>query len=250
MSHGQLLESANGGLRIWRHPWKGGQFVVGVDTAEGVRDGDYSCACVLEAESMEQVAEWHCHMRPTQWGYACARLGWHYNEAPIAFETHPSPYGLEAFNSCERYGYQRMWVQRVYDALEARWTTKKGWRRAANSTAGLLNRVRDALVEQIPIRSEPLLDEMAACRLDASDVGASRTDFGAIRGKIKRGDHDDRIIAYGIALLVRDDSWSRGEIKPAARPVEDLADLYWQRQAALESEPTPENYEEVWDGVS
>jgi hypothetical protein len=85
------------------------------------------------------------------------------------------------------------------------------------------------LTEGAPIRSEPLLDEMAACKL-AANATRDLENFGALTGKIKRGEHDDRVIAYGIALMIRDDAWQKGEIKPKPRLVADLADAYWQQQ--------------------
>lgn len=251
MRHGTLVENPHGGLLIYRHPQKGRQYSIGVDTAEGVRGGDYSAAEVVDMETLEQVAEWRCHMDPRLWGYACARLGFYYNSGPMAIESHPSPYGLEAFNAADSYGYPALWVQRTYDMLEQRFITKRGWRREQGSTAVLLGRIRTALTEGAVIRSEALLDELAACKLS---YGGPKDEekFGVPGGKIVRGEHDDRAIAYGLAVLVRDDAYQKGEIVVPKRRPEDLADMYWERQAEEETlgpEPdapfTPYDY---WDG--
>lgn len=251
--YGRLVDDANGGLRIWKRPEKGRQYVIGSDTAQGVRGGDYSAAEVLDAETMEQCAEWHCHKRPLQWGYACARLGYYYNEAPIGFETHPSPYGLEALRGAQAYGYPRIWVHRTYDQLEQRHVTHLGWRRAANSTALLLGRVRRAINEGCPIHSEDLLDEMAAFKLASDQIQQGLVDAGRITEKIKRGDHDDRVFAYGIALLIRDDAWEKGEVTSQEPPIEDQADLFWRRRRQMDREdgvsaPQAPQYEELYDG--
>lgn len=253
MHSGRLVEDSNGGLQIWRMPEKGRTYSIGVDTAEGVRGGDYSVAEVLDMETMEQCAVWHCQMRPSAWGYACARLGAFYNLAPIAFETHPSPYGLAAFDACERYGYEKLWMQRSYDELEQRWSLKKGWRRSAGSTSVLMDRVREALVDGVAIHEEALLDECAACKLNLDPGKADGAKFGQITGSIRRGEHDDRIIAYGIALLVRDDAWAKGEVTVAPRRIEDLADAYWQKRLEDGTEMAmatrPNRYEEPWNGI-
>jgi hypothetical protein len=253
MHSGRLVDDPHGGLLIWRMPEKGRMYVVGSDTAEGVRGGDYSAAEVLDAESMEQCAVWHCQMRPSAWGYACARLAYFFNQAPLAFETHPSPYGLAAYDAADRYGYEKLWMQRSYDELEQRWSLKKGWRRSPGSTSILMDRVREALIEGVPIREEALLDELAACKLNMDPGKADGAKFGQIMGSIRRGEHDDRIIAYGIALLVRDDAWAKGEVTLAPKRVEDMADAYWQKrleEGMQEGMPTPATvYEEPWNGL-
>ena len=55
-------------LIVWREPVPRHAYCVGVDTAEGLVHGDYSCAQVLDVRSGEQVAIWHGHIPPDDVG--------------------------------------------------------------------------------------------------------------------------------------------------------------------------------------
>ena len=51
-------------LEEWVHPDPQHGYVMGVDTAEGLGHGDYSCAHVLDLNTGELVAAWHGHIPP------------------------------------------------------------------------------------------------------------------------------------------------------------------------------------------
>ena len=245
-----LLEAnPHGGLSIWSPPIKGRQYAVGVDTSSGIRnaktknidkEGDPSAACVIDMETCEQVAEWEGYVIPVLWGFAVARLARYYNDAPLAIETQPSPHGLAAYNAAERYGYANLWISQKVDLMTGGVSERKGWTRAQGSTEHLFNRVREALHAEYLIRSERLLDQMAAC-------------FQA-EAKIKSTDHDDCLVAYGIALMVRDQAYIQGQVKPQLPPPRDLAEAYWRSQAeryasADQPKPIPDDSNDCWNGV-
>lgn len=240
---GTWVDDEYGPLILWERPVPGYQYAVGVDTSSGIRasarENDPSAACVIELRSCRQVAEMHGYVDPTRWGFLCARLGWFYNVAPVAIETHPSPHGLTAYNAAERYGYPKLWAQEKEGTIERGMSTRKGWQRSAHSTLDLYNRIREALLEQCPIRSPALIDELSAVRLE--------------NGKPVSTLHDDRIIAYAIALKVRDAAYLRGEVETPKEPVRDLAQLWWERQAEMERlgnpEPEGDPLDDAWDGV-
>ena len=227
-----------GGLAIYEEPRPGAFYVLGVDTSSGIREsikeGDSSSACVIEVFSCRQVAEWHGFYDPTRWGMMVARLGWLYNSAWLGIETHPSAHGLTAFNACERYGYANLAMQERQDVITKAWSTRRGWTRTVGSTIVLLNRIRTALHEQCIIRSEGLIDELSAIRLEGD--------------KIESSEHDDRVIAYGIALEVRDHVLKKGEIKPEAVRAESIEDIYWQRELAEDKEEAALE-EATWNGI-
>jgi hypothetical protein len=241
-ARGHMAEGQFGALSIWEQPMPGSQYVIGVDTSSGIREsvkeGDPSAACVLEMRTCRQVAEMHGYQDPTMWGWACARVAWYYNEAWLAIETQPSQHGLTAFLAAERYGYVRLCRQRKIESLRGQFVERRGWVRPARSSETLFNRVRTAQRESCIIRSHGLLDEMAAMRLE--------------EGKFISDEHDDRLIAYAIALLARDQLFAEGEVVEERKPPRDLAELYWQAQAELDQKPhTTTNADELaltWDG--
>lgn len=239
---GHLVENPFGALSIWEPPVPGLMYSVGVDTSSGVKEsvkeGDPSAAVVVEMRTCRQVAEMHGYMDPTHWGFAVARLAGHYNMAPLAIETSPSPHGLAAYIAAERYPYPNLWMQQRLEQVNGRTLERRGWTRNAGTTMHLFNRIREALQEGCIIRSARLLDELSAVRLE--------------EGKPKSTEHDDCIVAYGIALMVRDQSFMLGEIKKAEPAIRDLADAHWRRQAELVASPdTPEkdDVDDCWDGT-
>ena len=49
-------------LTVWEKPERWSGYVLGVDTAEGLGHGDYSCVQVIDVKAGEQVAVWHGHI--------------------------------------------------------------------------------------------------------------------------------------------------------------------------------------------
>lgn len=241
MKRGQLIASPYGALSIWEHPVEGYQYAMGVDTSSGikesVKEGDPSAASVIEIRSCRQVAEMHGYMDPTMWGYAVARLAGLYNDAKTAIETQPSQHGLAAFIAAERYGCPGLYMQARREEIAGKIVERRGWVRPQGSTADLFNRIREAMKDGCPIRSPGLLDELAAMRYE--------------EGKFKTEEHDDRIIAHGLALLVRDQVYARGEVKVQIVKPEDISEVYWNRE--LEEDrpgvPAVPVYEEEWNGL-
>lgn len=239
--HGELLETPYGSLSIWEWPIEGYQYAVGVDTSSGIREsvkeGDPSAACVIEMRTCRQVAEMHGYQEPTLWGWACARLAWFYNTAALAIETQPSQHGLAAYNAADRYGYPALWMQSRLEPINGRLVERKGWTRAQGSTGLMFNRIKEALYEGNPIRSLGLLDELAELRYE--------------EGKFKTDGHDDRVIAYGLCLMMRDQAFQKGEIKEPTPKARSIEDLYWQREeeAGTPKALTAPIYEEEWHGV-
>ena len=54
-------------LGVWVHPNPQHGYVMGVDTAEGLGHGDYSCVHVLDLNTGELVAAWHGTFRLMPW---------------------------------------------------------------------------------------------------------------------------------------------------------------------------------------
>ncbi len=76
----------DGHLTIYRHKRQGRQFLVCADVAEGIQDGDWSVAHVLDRSSWEQVAVWRGRTDPGSFGKICVDLGYYYNNAVLAPE--------------------------------------------------------------------------------------------------------------------------------------------------------------------
>ena len=53
-------------LEVWCKPESNHAYVLGVDTAEGLGHGDYSCIQVLDVSTGDQAAIWHGHIPPDE----------------------------------------------------------------------------------------------------------------------------------------------------------------------------------------
>ena len=68
-------------LTVWEKPKRWSGYTVGVDTAEGLGHGDYSCAQVIDAKEGRQVAVWHGRIPPDELAYEVHNLGIWYGNA-------------------------------------------------------------------------------------------------------------------------------------------------------------------------
>lgn len=74
------------GLKVFRRPDPDRRYGIGADPAGGLADGDDSAACVVDAETLDQVASLGGKVEPTQFANMVADLSLYYNNAPILFE--------------------------------------------------------------------------------------------------------------------------------------------------------------------
>src|SRR5690606_19615733 len=84
----------------------GRRYAIGVDVAEGLEHGDYSCAQVIDREDMEQVAEWHGHIDPDLLAIEVVRLARWYNNAWLGVEA--NNHGLTTNKAAARLRYPRI----------------------------------------------------------------------------------------------------------------------------------------------
>ena len=87
-------------LTVWREPVNGHSYVAGVDTAEGLLHGDYSCIQMLDVRNGEQVAVWHGHIPPDELAYEVFRMS--------IWSEHVSEANVE---SCNYEGVDGVWVE-------------------------------------------------------------------------------------------------------------------------------------------
>lgn len=219
----KLDSHAKGPLRIWTFPEAGREYVIGADTAGGGSRGDFAVACVIDAETCDVVAGWHERADPHHFGPRCARLGWFYNEAVLAFETQPSAHGLTAFTEAQHYGYERLYLRRTVNTYRRTVTEDPGFHTNSTTKPLMIDRVKKALEHEVAIPWVELLEEMREQRWEQTDSG------NTIMVGEKKSSHDDMVDAFALALMVRDDCYIRQIIKkPEPLPVDD-SERYWFR---------------------
>jgi|SRR6185437_13034686 len=93
-----------GGLTVWEPPQPGHDYIIGVDVAEGLADGDYDCATVGDKATHAEVAELHGHWDPEVFAYLLNWLGRTYNNALMAPERNNHGHAvILALRSIHRY---------------------------------------------------------------------------------------------------------------------------------------------------
>ena len=231
-----FAERADGGLRVWEKPIPGCNYAIGVDTSAGTRSSDPCCAMVIEMETQRIAAELHGRWEPPIFGPMIAALGWYYFEAYVGIETHPSPHGISVYDKCEDCGYSNLYVERKAELRMYSDSSRKGFSTSDANKAVLVDRIKSNVIEDVPIYSAGLLREMLNAAFDD-------------RGKIHRKCQNDRIMAYGIALRIRDVAYIEGFVEIAKPPVLDETARFWKEWRPEESDEPTSFEEELFNGI-
>lgn len=203
-----------GPLEVFEEPIVGLEYVIGADTSEGVRGGDYCAAVVIRADNCAVVATLHEHIDATRWGRKCSELGYWYNEAMLAFETFPTAYGMAACRAALDYGYSRLYQRVVTTTAEMSLTEKLGWHTDRATSGAMISRVRMAVKEGTPIASAKLLFELSSMKFDET-------------GEFYTEGHDDLYDAYAIALCVRDLGVMQNHISATTPAPKTETERFW-----------------------
>ena len=85
----QNYDWQDGALWIWKEPMIGHEYIIGCDCAEGVgKDGDNSCFEIIDATSLEQVAEFYSNLVPPNvFAQIINQIGLYYNTATVVVEN-------------------------------------------------------------------------------------------------------------------------------------------------------------------
>jgi hypothetical protein len=173
---------------VWLDPEPGRHYILGADVAEGISEGDYSAAEVIDAETGLQCAEIQVQWPIQRFAEEVARLGHRYNRALLAIER--NNHGHAVLNVLQ----QQLEYPRIYrhpDGVDG--VMRAGWpmntKTKPEAVAALGGMIQAA--PQV-FFSRRLLEE---CR--SFDYGED--------GKMaaRRGMHDDLVIAMAIAQAVR-----------------------------------------------
>lgn len=234
----RLEKHSRGGLLVWAHPEPDRDYIVASDTAGGGAHGDFSVAVVLEAEKCDLVAAWRERADSHIWGQKCARLASYYNTAMLAFETQPSTHGLAAAESAINFGYTRMYRNRRQDTYTKVWTESIGFHTHAGTKPLIIDRIKMQRDAGSVIPWEDLLYELKQQQWD--DRTATNVPKMVSKG------HDDCVMAYGIALRVRDDCYRRKLIKEESHEPTTATEHFWARRDRMFAQPQRKPRKPEW----
>lgn len=186
----------NGRLLIWEQPVKGEEYILGVDTSEGVKQDRSVCQVIQKGNLIHpdiQVAEFACDfLDPIDFAACVNTIGRFYadpdnTEAFCTIETN-NPAGASVLNSLRsKHDYTNLFIRKDYEKRENLWTTKYGWHTTRNNRGLIIARALHAFqYGDLVVNSPFLLDEMADFE--------SNHDIAQAKVKAHKG-HDDRILA-------------------------------------------------------
>jgi len=172
----------NGQIEIWLPPLAGRRYLVAVDPAGGLSEGDYSAAQVLDIDSALQCAEFAGHVGGLELARLVTGLAGEYNQAWLVIERNNHGSGVLALaeSVCK---YPRIYRQ----------SGQPGWLTTSITRPAVLSRLNAALVESPECFLSRRL--LAECR---SFVRGPDGRTGA-----RPGTHDDRVMAMAIGLAAR-----------------------------------------------
>jgi len=188
VSTGKLVKREDGLLRVWDDPKPGKRYVIGADVAEGLEHGDYSCADVLEIPGGEQVAQWHGHVDPDQFGKILSWLGKRYSRALIGVER--NNHGLLTLTTLRNTKYSNVYAQQDIERRSDGHETKKfGWLTTSKSKFKIIDQLAAELRdEESGVVCSETVSEFRTYAIDESGS------YNALPGC-----YDDRVMARAIA---------------------------------------------------
>ena len=191
-----------GVLKVWEHPMKFAEYIIGIDVAEGLDSGDFSVAYVCKRFPFQIVAVLRGYdgrrLNLGEFSRQCYLLGNYYNTATICPENNG---GGEAL--CQllgEWGYQNMMPESVITGLGN--NPRFGWR----STGGLRELGVGYLQEVIEARGLGIPDEGLIqefyhfVRINGKAQAARKGEERGDRTS-EAGYYDDRIFALIGAIL-------------------------------------------------
>ena len=192
----KFIEDEKGYIEMWNKVSddKLKYYVIGADVAEGLVDGDYSVAQVLD-EDCNVVARWHGHIDPDLFGIELVKLGKYYNEAYLAVEN--NNHGLTTLKSIIRQEYWNLFFTKTYDRFSDTITKKLGWSTNGKTKPMMIDKLAEFIREfYIGISDKLTIQELLTYIIE--DNGKTNAQEGC---------YDDCVTSLAIALQ----AWLEGK---------------------------------------
>jgi len=183
-----ILKPGPDDWQIYQEPEDRHQYIVSVDTAHGVEEGDFSCIQVLDRTERVQVAEYYARTPPDVVAAQACYIADVYNEGLIVPEI-DGP-GLAVVKELLDSGYNNIYVRSINSV---NWTQRYGFRTQAKGERGaMIAALGQAIrLDTHTFNSTRLLSE---CKVF---IETSRGRYEAMPGE-----HDDAVMSMAIAIYV------------------------------------------------
>jgi len=204
------------GFHVWKKPKENGNYILGADVGRG-DSADYSTIQIIDADDLEQVAEFQGKIVPDAFADLIYKVGKIYNNAYLAVEC--NSFGLATtliLKNKLKYPKDRMYISksavklynRSHNYVVDKDTDVPGFQTTVKTRplliSSLVKYMRDM---EIKINSDRLLIEFETFIYNGDKIEHSK------------GFHDDLIFAFAIALLIRDT---------------EFESVFWNKQKTIE----------------
>lgn len=181
----------HGRLFVWEEPKPGQSYVIGADVSEGLVEGDFNSADVVNHRTGDHVAQWHGKCFLTEWGDILVAMGKRYKDAILAVEVNNA--GIAVVNRVAELRYPRQYMREVIEP-PMKPVRKFGWQTNEKTRPMIL----DSLKQEVShgthgIKCAETMGEMLVFQ---------RTKTG--RYEAQSGCFDDRVMSIAIAKHIRD----------------------------------------------
>lgn len=186
----QFVENAKGKVSIWRMPEEGKYYSIGADVAEGLIDGDYSNAYVID-EDLNLCARWRGHIDADLFGDELVKLANMYNQAYLGVEN--NNHGLTTLKAITvKNEYWNVFYSKTYDKLNDTISEKLGWSTTNRTKPLMIDKLAEYVREKwVDMPDKDLVKECLTYIIE--DNGSTNAQIGC---------HDDCVMSYAIALQV------------------------------------------------
>lgn len=237
-------EIEKGALWIWKQPVDGQEYILSVDSAEGVgEEGDNSCVQVLNVNSLEQCAEFYSNLiAPHDLANVVHELANLYNTALIIVEDMAT--GGIILNILQN----DLYYENIYYSSKNSKTPKSGIKITTANRPIILQEFQSRVINKsLKIKSIRLIKE-----LNTFEYNTQTRKAQAAKGK-----HDDAVMAMALAVHARTELVREAPIaidgNSKDSKVSGLYDIRNELKSALDNyikdyvvkkEKTPEEYEQ------
>jgi hypothetical protein len=174
------------GLVTYEPVNEGAKYIIGVDTSEGLIEGDRSTAVILNARDFRVCAYYAGHMAPDLLALAVSDWAREYNQALVVIED--NNHGLVTINEIKKV-YQNLYYRKVKDEVTDEWTEKIGYRTTSRTKPLLIGNLDKQLRAGLAVPAKEILDELMTYVID--EDGTTNA---------SEGSKDDLVIGTALAV--------------------------------------------------
>lgn len=190
LSTGTWIADKEGRMEVWEEPRPGKHYIISADVSEGLVEGDFNSADVIDHRTGDQVAQWHGKCGLKEFGQILIYLGRRYNTAYIAPERNNA--GVAVVQEISDNHYPRLHVEMIEEPPNKP-RSRYGWHTSEKTRHMILDNLKTEVAHDTHgIKCAGTFGEMLTFQRDAT-------------GKYQAapGNFDDRVMSYAIGKHIR-----------------------------------------------